>query len=56
MINKERDALSIISNKDHKIEVKNTIPLVDDLEIQDVFKVENGGEEGSVIDLMEKVS
>jgi len=29
----ERDALGIISNKGHKIKIKNTIPLVNDLEI-----------------------
>ena len=46
----------MIRDKGHKIEIDNTIPLVDDLEIQDVFKVKNGREEGSVMDLMGEVS
>ena len=33
MDEEERDALGIINNKGHKIKIKNTISLVDDLEI-----------------------
>ena len=36
--------------------MENTTPLVDDLEMQDVFKVKDGEEGGSVMDFMGKVS
>jgi transposase InsO family protein len=42
----------IIRNEDHQIESGNTTPLVDDLEMQDVFEDEDGREGGSVTDLI----
>ena len=36
--------------------MENTIPLVDDLEMQDVFKVKDGEKGGSVTNLIEEVS
>ncbi len=56
MIEEEKDALNMMSDKGHQIEIGDTIPLVSDLEIQDVFKVKNGGERGSIIDLVGEVS
>ncbi len=53
---KKRDALGMISNKSHQIKIKNTTPLVNDLEIQDVFEVENKREGGSVMDFIKEVS
>src|SRR6266702_8290546 len=52
----KKDAQGIISDKGHQIEIGNTTPLVDDLEIQDVCKVKDGKERGSVTDLVEEVS
>ena len=40
------------SNKGHQIEIGNTTPLMDNLEMQDIFKVENGEEGSSVIDFI----
>ena len=42
----------IIRNKKQQIESGNTTPLINDLEMQDVFKDENGERGGSVTDLI----
>ena len=42
----------IIRNKDHQIESGNTTPLINNLEIQEVFKNEDEERGGSVIDLI----
>ena len=44
-----------MSSEEHQIKIKNIIFLMDNLEIQDVFKDKDGKEENSVINLMEKV-
>jgi len=42
----------IIKNKEQQIESGNTTPLINDLEMQEVFKDKDGERGGSVIDLM----
>jgi len=42
----------IIRNKDYQIELGNTTPLINDLEIQEVFKDEDGERGGSITDLI----
>ena len=44
-----------MSSEDHQIEIKNTIFLVNNLEIQNVFKDKDGEKGNSVINLMEEV-
>ena len=41
-----------IRNKGHQIESENTIPWINDLEIKDVFKDEDGEEGISITDLI----
>ena len=41
-----------IRNKDHQIELKGIVPWIDDLEIEDIFKDEDGGERVGIIDLI----
>jgi len=42
----------IVRNKDGQIESGNTTPLIDDLEMQDVFEDKDGERGGSVTDLI----
>jgi len=42
----------IIRNKDHQIKLGNTTPLINDLEMQEVFKDKDGERGGSVTDLI----
>jgi len=42
----------IIRNKDHQNESGNTTPLINDLEMQEVFKDKNGERGGSVTDFI----
>jgi hypothetical protein len=44
-----------MSSEEYQIEIENIIPLINDLEIQNVFKNENGEKGSSVTNLMEKV-
>ena len=42
----------IIRNKDYQIELGNTTPLINNLEMQEVFKDKDGKRGGSVMDLI----
>ena len=42
----------IIKEEDHQIELENTTPLINDLEMQDVFKDEDGERGDGVTDLI----
>ena len=42
----------IIRNKEQQIELGNTTPLIDNLEMQEVFKDKDGERRGSVIDFI----
>ena len=42
----------IVRNKDGQIESGNTTPLINNLEMQEVFKDENGERGGSVMDFI----
>ena len=42
----------IIREEDHQIESGNTTPLINDLEMQDVFKNEDGEKRDSIMDLI----
>ena len=44
-----------MSSEDHQIEIKNTISLVNDLKMQDVFKDKDGKEGSNITNLMEEV-
>jgi len=42
----------IIRNEDHQIKSGNTTPLINDLEMQEVFKDKDGERGGSVMDFI----
>ena len=42
----------IIRNKDHQIKSGNTTPLINNLEMQEIFKDKDGERGGSVMDLI----
>jgi hypothetical protein len=45
-----------MSNEEHQIKIKNIIPLVNNLKIQNVFKNENGEKGSSVTNLIKEMS
>ena len=45
----------IIKEEDHQIELGNTTPLINNLEMQDVFKNKDEEREDSVIDLINRL-
>jgi len=46
---------NIIRNEDHQNELGNTTPLINNLEMQEVFKDKNGERGGSVTDLINRL-
>ena len=49
------DLIGDINNNEYQIKLNNTIPLINNLEIQDIFKDENRREGDSVMDFIEEV-
>ena len=45
----------IIKNKEQQNELGNTTPLINDLEMQEVFKDKDGEKRGSVMDLINRL-